>query len=207
MEKKQIIRLNEEQLSIILSKTIKKILNEDVGFDADDELAEQYIAFFQSGRHTDTNPELNRADMWESLGEKYQNYVLKTSNFTGAIELNNDMLTIYHYISLKEATNVIGDAVDNIFYSGHPDANEDFYTLKYKFWSPVNVQDIDPEDHYSWELWINPKKKYENMVKTKDLEWILLPMRDEIWWRDKRCLHELKEYTGWSFYQNGVEVK
>ena len=188
-------------------KPLYEHLQRTLGFTADDELAAQYLGLFQSDDPSNSDPDLTRVDLWMSLDEELRTFVLETSKFTGALELNEEQLTIYRYTPLKDVVGTIGDALDNIFYYGKPDQDWDFYTLKYKGMKPVDIQDIDPEVPETWEGWIHPKKKWKNMLETKGLEWIIMPLMDKIWWRNVGCIKELKEYTGWEFYQNGIRIK
>lgn len=188
-------------------KSLYEHLQRTLGFTADDELAAEYLGLFQSNDPIDSESDLSRADLWMSLGERLRAFVLETSKFTGALGMDDGQLTIYRYTPLKDVQGIIGDALDNTFHYDGPNKDWDFYTLKYKGMKPVDIQDIDPEVPETWEGWVHPKKKWKNMLEIKGLEWIIMPLMDKIWWRGMTCIKELKEYTGWEFYQNGIRIK
>lgn len=184
-------------------------MTESLGFTMDDELAAEYIAAFEEGDFGTFGERLRDIDMWDSLGDQLQQYVMRESHFTGILDRHGnypEIAIVKRKDNLKDLLIWLGDRVSNIFDSGRPDPDNDVYTLCYKGKKPVQLDEIDPEDPTTYEPWINPRANWRNMVKQEHLEWVIDVLNDEVWYRNHTSLKSLVDYTGWEVYENGKRV-
>jgi len=192
-------------------KDLSRYLCEEVGFDADEELELTYIDIFKHGSFDPIEDErLSDVDMWDSLGDFGQTHVLRTSQFTGAI----DRSTCYPQITLKktnmdlkELLEIIGDRVSNTFIRGKSDPDWDFYTIKYEGEEPVNIWEIDPQEPFTYQDYVFPRKNWRNMIKKEHIEWLIDEVGDNIWFKNQDALKSLAKYTGWEVYIKGKRIK
>ena len=182
---------------------------ETLGFTMDDELAAEYINIFKNGGFETLEDRYADIDLWDSLGDEYQQYVLKTSQFSGAIDResgDHQIRLVVRNTDFKDVIYTLGDHISNIFDAGHSDDDTDHFVLCYKGKKPVHMLDIDPEDPSTWEDFVFPQRNWRNMVKQEYLEWVIDELADRVWWRNNTSIKTLHEYTGWELYDKGKRV-